>query len=81
MSKHSAVGAVGAVTRYGRCKRGIPFQIPAEEKYFTLPTTSTYALKSTEAPTEWVSGALSPGVKRSNVGDTCKKDYSYMCTS
>jgi hypothetical protein len=49
--------AVGIATSYGLDDRGIGVRVPVGSRIFT-------SLRSTQPPVQWVTGALSPGVKR-----------------
>jgi hypothetical protein len=55
---------VGIVTGYGLDDQGVGVQVLTEAKNFHLPMYSRPALGPTQPPIQWVSGALSPGVKR-----------------
>jgi hypothetical protein len=53
---------VGIATGYGLGEWGVGVRVPVVSRIFF--TSSRPALGPTQTPIEWVSGALSPGVKR-----------------
>jgi hypothetical protein len=54
--------AVGIATGYGLDGRGVGVRVPVGSRFFS--TSSRPVLGPTQPPIQWVSGALSPGVKR-----------------
>jgi hypothetical protein len=56
--------AVAVVTGYRLDDRGVGVPSPGRVKNFVFSTSSTPALRSTQPPIQWVSGAPSSGVKR-----------------
>jgi hypothetical protein len=81
LSKLSQESAVGALTRYGLCERGIPFQIVAGAKYLTLPQNVQIGSQVHRTLYRMGIRGFFPRVQRSNVGDIRKEEQSYMCTS
>jgi hypothetical protein len=53
---------VGIATGYGLDNRGVRVQVTVGSRIFSA--SSRPALGSTQPPTQWVPGTLSPGVKR-----------------
>jgi hypothetical protein len=58
----SRVSALGIATGYGLDDEGDEVRVPIGSK--NVSKSSRPALGSTQPPTQWVPGALSPGVKR-----------------
>jgi hypothetical protein len=56
------VSAVGIETGYGLENRGVGVRVPVGSRIFS--TSSRLALRPTQPPIQWVTGALSQGVKR-----------------
>jgi hypothetical protein len=54
--------SVGIASGYGLDDRGVGARVSVESRIFS--TVSRLTLRSTQPPTQWVPGALSPGVKR-----------------
>jgi hypothetical protein len=63
-SNRNGDSAVGIATGYGLGDRGVGVKSPGRVKNFLFYTSSTLAVGPTELPIQWVSRALSPGVKR-----------------
>jgi hypothetical protein len=56
--------AVGIETGHGLDDRGIGFRVPVGSKILSSPRRPDRLWGSTQPPTQWVLGALSPWVKR-----------------
>jgi hypothetical protein len=56
--------SVGIATGYGLGDRGVGVLSPDRVKNFLSFTSSRPALGPTQTPVQWVTGALTPGVKR-----------------
>jgi hypothetical protein len=63
-TRRSRESVVGITAGYGLEDRGGRSSSPGRVKNFLFSTSSRSALGSTQPPIQWVSGALSPGVKR-----------------
>jgi hypothetical protein len=65
-SPRSRGNSVSIVTGYGLADRGGRVRAPVGARIFSM--SSTPVLGPTQPPIQWVSGALSPGVKRPERG-------------
>jgi hypothetical protein len=64
LTDRSRDSSVGIATGYGLDDRGVGVKRPCKVKNFLFSTSPRPALGCTQPPSQWVPGALSPGVKR-----------------
>jgi hypothetical protein len=67
---------VGIVTGYRLDDRGVGVRVPVGSRIFSSSTSSRLALGSTQPPIQWVTGAVSPGIKRPGSEADCSPPVS-----